>query len=56
MVHDYLKANANKIGIDRDIASYDINIQVMSLMQERMPMIWVLPSILELSLPFWGGP
>jgi ATP-dependent Lon protease len=35
MVHDYLKANARKIGIDRDIASYDINIQVMSLMQGK---------------------
>ena len=35
MVHDYLKANAKKIGIDRDIASYDINIQVMSLMQGK---------------------
>lgn len=35
MVHDYLKANAKKIGIDRDITSYDINIQVMSLMQGK---------------------
>jgi ATP-dependent Lon protease len=35
MVYDYLKANAKKIGIDRDITSYDINIQVMSMMQGK---------------------
>lgn len=35
MAYDYLKANAGKIGIDRDIASYDVNIQVMSLMQGK---------------------
>jgi ATP-dependent Lon protease len=35
MAHDYLKANASKLGIDRDIGSYHINIQVMSLMQGK---------------------
>lgn len=35
MAYDYLKANAGKIGIDRDIASYDVNIQVISLMQGK---------------------
>jgi len=35
MAYDYLKANAGKIGIDRDIASYDVNIQIMSLMQGK---------------------
>lgn len=35
MAYDYFKANARKMGIDRDISSYDINIQVMSLMQGK---------------------
>jgi len=35
MAYDYLKANSGKIGIDRDISSYDMNIQVMSLMQGK---------------------
>ena len=35
MAYDYLKANAKRIGIDRDISSYDINVQVISLMQGR---------------------
>lgn len=35
MAYDYLKANASKMGIDRDIGSYDLNIQVMSLMQGK---------------------
>lgn len=35
MAYDYLKGNAGKIGIDRDISSYDVNIQVMSLMQGK---------------------
>jgi ATP-dependent Lon protease len=35
MAYDYLKANAKRIGIDRDIASYDINAQVISLMQGK---------------------
>ena len=35
MAYDYLKANSAKIGIDRDITSYDVNIQVMSLMQGK---------------------
>jgi ATP-dependent Lon protease len=30
-----LKANTKKMGIDRDINSYDLNIQVMSLMQGK---------------------
>lgn len=35
MAYDYLKANTKKMGIDRDINSYDLNIQVMSLMQGK---------------------
>jgi len=35
MAYDYLKANATKIGIDRDVSAYGINIQVMSLMQAK---------------------
>jgi ATP-dependent Lon protease len=35
MAYDYLKANAKKIGIDRDVGAYDFNIQVMSLMQGK---------------------
>jgi ATP-dependent Lon protease len=35
MAYDYLKANAKKIGIDRDVSTYDFNIQVMSLMQGK---------------------
>lgn len=35
MAYDYLKANAKRVGIDRDITSYDLNIQVMSLMQGK---------------------
>jgi ATP-dependent Lon protease len=35
MAYDYLKANTKKLGIDRDVASYDLNLQVMSLMQGK---------------------
>ncbi|PZV09628.1 MAG: ATP-dependent Lon protease [Leptolyngbya sp.] len=35
MAYDYLRSTAKKIGIDRDITAYDINIQVMSLMQGK---------------------
>lgn len=35
MAYDYLKANVRKLGIDREISSYDFNIQVMSLMQGK---------------------
>ena len=35
MAYDYLKANARRVGLDRDIASYDINVQVISLMQGK---------------------
>lgn len=35
MAYEYLKANSGKLGIDRDISSYDVNIQVMSLMQGK---------------------
>lgn len=35
MAYDYLKANARKVGIDRDVTAYDLNLQVMSLMQGR---------------------
>jgi len=30
MAYDYLKASTRKIGIDRDLGQYDVNIQVMS--------------------------
>jgi ATP-dependent Lon protease len=33
MAHDFLKSNAKKLGIDREMSGYDINIQVISLMQ-----------------------
>lgn len=35
MAYDFIKANASRIGIDRDIAGYDVNVQVMSLMQGK---------------------
>lgn len=35
MAYDYLKANARRLGIDRDVSSYEINVQVMSLMQGK---------------------
>lgn len=35
IAYDYLKATTSRIGIDRDISQYDINIQVMSLMQGK---------------------
>jgi ATP-dependent Lon protease len=35
MAYDYLKANGKKIGIDRELTSYDVNVQVMSLMQGK---------------------
>jgi len=35
MAYDYLKANGKKIGLDRDTSAYDLNIQVMSLMQGK---------------------
>ncbi len=31
MAYDYLRASGKKIGIDRDLAEYDINIQVLAL-------------------------
>jgi ATP-dependent Lon protease len=35
MAYDFIKANASRIGLDRDIAGYDINMQIMSLMQGK---------------------
>ncbi len=35
MAYDFIKANASRIGLDRDIAGYDVNVQVMSLMQGK---------------------
>lgn len=35
MAYDYLKVNGPKMGIDRDPGSYDINVQVISLMQGK---------------------
>lgn len=31
MAYDYLRTNGKKIGIDRDLGEYDVNVQVMSL-------------------------
>ena len=31
MAYDYLRANGKKIGMDRDVGEYDVNLQVMSL-------------------------
>jgi len=30
MAFDYLRANAKRVGLDRDLGQYDLNIQVMS--------------------------
>lgn len=35
MAYDFLKTNGRKIGIDRDLSSYDANVQVISLMQGK---------------------
>lgn len=35
MAYDYLRSTAKKIGIDRDLGEYDVNIQVMSLTPGR---------------------
>ncbi len=35
MAYDYLRANGRKIGLDRDLGAYDINVQVMSLTQGK---------------------
>lgn len=35
MAYDYLKTSARRIGIDRDLGEYDVNVQVMSLAQAR---------------------
>jgi len=35
MAYDYLRATGKKIGIDRDLGQYDVNIQVMSLTQGK---------------------
>ena len=35
MAHDFLKTNGRKMGIDRDLSSYDANVQVISLMQGK---------------------
>ena len=35
MAYDFLKSNAKKIGIDRELSSYDVNIQLISLMQGK---------------------
>ncbi|MDM8532155.1 protease Lon-related BREX system protein BrxL [Anaerolineales bacterium HSG25] len=35
MAYDYLKANIRKLGIERDLNTYDINVQVISLMQGK---------------------
>ena len=35
MAFDYLRANAKKIGMDRDVGSYDLNIQIMSPMHGK---------------------
>lgn len=35
MAHDYLRTNSRRIGMDRDLTSYDYNIQVMSPMHGK---------------------
>lgn len=35
MAFDYLRANAKRVGLERDFGGYDLNIQVMSPMQGR---------------------
>ena len=35
MAYDYLRATGKKIGIDRDLGQYDVNVQVMSLTQGK---------------------
>lgn len=35
MAYDFLKTNGRKMGIDRDLSSYDANVQVISLMQGK---------------------
>jgi ATP-dependent Lon protease len=35
MAYDYLKGNTAKMGTDRDISTFDTNIQVISLMQAK---------------------
>jgi ATP-dependent Lon protease len=35
MAYDFLKTNAKKMGIDRNLSGYDLNIQVISLMQGK---------------------
>jgi ATP-dependent Lon protease len=35
MAYDYLRATGKKIGIDRDLGEYDVNVQVMSLTQGK---------------------
>lgn len=35
MAFEYLKANARRLGLDRDLTSYDVNVQVISLMQGK---------------------
>ena len=39
MAYDFLKTNGRKMGIDRDLSSYDANVQVISLMQGKDAMI-----------------
>lgn len=43
MADDYLKVNAKKLGVDRDISAYDINVQVISLMQGKDADDWGSP-------------
>jgi ATP-dependent Lon protease len=35
MAYDYLRATGKKIGLDRDLGEYDVNVQVMSLTQGK---------------------
>jgi ATP-dependent Lon protease len=35
MAYDFVKTNASRIGLDKDIAGYDVNMQIMSLMQGK---------------------
>ena len=55
MAYDYLKGNASKMGIDRDINTYDTNIQVISLMQAKDAADLGVAFFVGLVLRSWGA-
>ena len=56
MAYDYLRATGKKIGIDRDLGEYDVNIQVMSLAKARTQATSAWPFTSRFSRPFSAGP